>query len=142
MAAVLARHALSKRLAVPARRLGEFGFEVSSAGVAASFGAPIARHAREVLEELAPELSRSTREHRARAAIPEELARADCVYALTESHLEALRAMIPPARATFTELLDPDGHDVPDPIGSSLEEYRRCRDHLLRLVERRLDEWA
>ena len=142
MAAALALHALAKRLAVPARHLGDFGFEISSAGVAASFDAPIARNALEVLQELSPELGRSARAHRAEPAIPEALARADRVYALTQSQLEILRSMLPPGRASSTDLLDPDGGDVPDPIGSNLEEYRRCRDHLARLIERRLDEWA
>ncbi len=142
MAEALARHALARRLAVPARRIGDFGFEVSSAGVAASFGAPIARNAQDVLEEAAAEMGRHAREHRARPVIPEELARADRIYALTEGHLEVLRSMLPPARTKFTQLLDREGQDVPDPIGSSLDEYRRCRDHLAELIEQRLDEWA
>ncbi len=142
MAAALAKHLLAKRLQVPARRIGEFGFEISSAGVAAGFGAPMTPNALEVLRELAPELARGAREHRSQTAIPEEIVRADRVYALTSNHLEVLRAMLPPGRAKHTELLDPDGGDVPDPIGSNLAEYRRCRDQIVKLIERRLDEWA
>ena len=142
MAAALAQHALAKRLQVPARRVGDFGFEIFSAGLAANFGAPIAQNALEVLTELTPELGRSAREHRAQAAIPEEIGRADRVYALTSGHLDVMRSMLPPGRAKHTELLDPDGGDVPDPIGSNLAEYRRCRDQLAELIERRLDEWA
>ena len=142
MAATLARHALAQRLQVSAQRIRDFGFEVSSAGVAANYGAPIAQNALEVLTELAPELGRDARDHRAQAAIPEDMATADRVYALTQSHLDALRAMLPPGRAKHTQLLDPDGGDVPDPIGSNLAEYRHCRDHLAQLIERRLDEWA
>ncbi|HUR29286.1 MAG TPA: L-threonylcarbamoyladenylate synthase [Planctomycetota bacterium] len=142
MAATLAQHALAQRLQIPPRRLGDFGFTVSSAGVAANFGAPMAANAVEVLKELAPELARSAREHRAHAAIPEELVRADRVYALTASHLDVLRSMLPPGRVRHTDLLDPDGNDVPDPIGANVSEYRRCRDHLARIIDRRLDEWA
>jgi tRNA threonylcarbamoyl adenosine modification protein (Sua5/YciO/YrdC/YwlC family) len=142
MAAALANFALSRRLDVPAQRLSEFGFEVGSVGVAAGFDAPIARHAAVVLEELDKSMARAAREHRAQPAIPEDLAAADRVYALTGSHLEVLRSMLPPGRARHTELLDPSGADVPDPIGSDLSEYRRCRDHLAQLVERRLEEWA
>ena len=142
MAAALARHALAQRLQVSARRLHEFGFEIVSAGVAASFDAPIARNAAEVLEELDAEMGRDARSHSAQAAIPEELARCDRVYALTHTHLELLRSMLPPGRVRPIELLDPDGGDVPDPIGSNLSEYRRCRDQIARLIEHRLDEWA
>jgi len=142
MAAALARHFLSRRLGIRAQRLGEFGFELSSAGVAASFDTPIARNAAEVLDELDAELGRDARTHSAQPAIPEEMARADRVYALTQTHLEVLRSMLPPDRTRHVELLDPDGGDVPDPIGSNLAEYRRCRDQLAQLVERRLDEWA
>ncbi|MEO6708673.1 MAG: L-threonylcarbamoyladenylate synthase [Planctomycetota bacterium] len=142
MAAALAEHALAKRLQIPPRRLGEFGFEISSAGVAASFGAPIAQNALDVLLELSPDMARGAREHRARAAIPEEIVGADRVYALTYGHLEVLRSMLPPGRAKHTELLDPDGGDVPDPVGLSLAEYRRCRDQLVEMIDRRLEEWA
>ncbi len=143
MAAALARHALSKRLQVPAGRLGEFGFDIRSAGVAASREAAMARHAQTVLAQVDPDLGRSAATHRARHAIPEELAEADRIYALTESHLDVLRSMLPPEIAQRRcQLLDPDGAGVPDPIGMDLDAYRDCRDHLAELIERRLDEWA
>lgn len=142
MAALLARRALSERLEVDDARLYEFGFEVDSAGVAAGYDAPISEHAARVLAELSPSLGAAARAHRAQPAIAEPLARADRVYALTRGHLEVLRSMLPPDRARQAELLDPDGGDVPDPIGSNLSEYRRCRDHLAELIGRRLDEWC
>ncbi|MBK8179518.1 MAG: Sua5/YciO/YrdC/YwlC family protein [Planctomycetes bacterium] len=130
MACVQATQALARRLEVPRTRIGEFGFEISSSGVAASGGGRIARHALEVLGELGPEYERLAREHRTEPAIPEDLLEADRIYALTNSHLEILRAMLPPARAKHLALLDPSGRDVPDPIGSDLSEYRQCRGPL------------
>ena len=139
---LLARAALARRLEVQPSALGDFGFEVSSAGVAAHYDAPISRHAADVLEELGPELGREARAHRAAPAIPEDLLEADRVYALTQAHLDVLVRLLPPGRGRHATLLDPDGGDVPDPIGSSLGEYRRCRDHLARLIELRLESWA
>jgi protein-tyrosine phosphatase len=138
MAEGLARAALAARLEVAPERIGEFGFQVFSMGVAAGAGSPAAAHAVAVLALSGIDLSR----HRSRPALAGDVERADRVYGLTRAHVDALRMALPPGRATHVELLDPDGADVPDPIGGSRDDYLRCARHIERLVERRLDEWA
>jgi protein-tyrosine-phosphatase len=138
MAEGLARAALSRRLEVAPERLGDFGFEIVSMGVFAMPGAPASAHAVEVLDPLGIDL----RSHRSRYAVPDEIARFDRVYAMTHSHLEALRLMLPPGKDRNCELLDPEGNDVGDPVGGPREDYERAAEEIARAIERRLDEWA
>jgi protein-tyrosine-phosphatase len=39
------------------------------------------------------------------------------------------------------ELLDPEGRDVPDPIGGSLDDYRHTAVAIERALKKRLEEW-
>ncbi len=136
MAEGLARAELTRRLG--SKRLGDFGFRVVSAGVHAAIGAPAAGHAIDVLAARSIDL----RGHRARAAIPEEIARLDRVYCLTRAHVEALVMGLPPGRAGHVVLLDPDGRDVPDPVGGSKADYERCADALTTAIAQRADDWC
>lgn len=136
MAEALARGALEERLG--ARDLAGFGFSVVSMGVMASSGAPASAHAVEAVAARGLDLGG----HASRPAVPEALAELDVVYGLTRAHVEALRALLPPRRAGIVELLDPEGEDVPDPIGGSAAVYRHCADHLAELVARRAETWV
>jgi protein-tyrosine phosphatase len=141
MAEGFARRMISDRLGYApeeTHRVAEFGFEVESMGLFASFGAPVSQHSVEVMHELAIDVHR----HRSRPAVAEHVAELDRVYALTVGHLQGLRAQLPPGKAEHIELLDPAGGDVPDPIGGSRNDYRLCATHIRQLVEQRLDDWA
>jgi protein-tyrosine phosphatase len=140
MAEGLARQVLRTRLGVPggALDIDAFGFEVSSMGLSASRGSPAAQHAVEVMAELGVDL----RQHESQAALPERVRALDRVYCMTYSHLLALRQSLPPGRDRQVELLDPHGEDVPDPIGGSRDDYRRCAEHLARAIEARAADWA
>ena len=137
MAEHLARHGLARRLDVAPSRLEEFGFRLISAGIMAGPGAPASGHAVEVLSQEGIDLSR----HESRPARVEMIDELDRVYCLTQSHREALVPLLPPDRAQNLELLDPDGRDVPDPIGGSLEDYRRCADRIREALEARFADW-
>ena len=136
MAEALARAALARRLEVddPAA----FGFGVRSAGVFAPPGAPASEHSVAVLAKRGLDLSR----HRSSGAEDELLERADRIYGLTRSHLEALAARSPVDLREKLFLLDPTGRDVPDPIGGSLADYAACAQAIERAITARLDEWA
>jgi protein-tyrosine phosphatase len=139
MAEALARARLAERLGTrPSAGLATFGFELASMGILAASGAPASGGALEVLAERGLDLS----SHRSRPATPELLARFDRVYALTESHLSALHALLPPGRHPPLALLDPEGRDIPDPIGGPREAYLRCLVDIERALQTRLDEWA
>jgi protein-tyrosine phosphatase len=142
MAEALARAFLRERLQAPGGAGGldllHFGFELSSLGVYAASGAPASSGALEVLAERGIDLSA----HRSRPAQPEALARCDRIYCLTQSHLDALRALLPPVRHAPLELLDPGQRDIVDPHGNERAAYQRSLAEIERALRQRLDEWA
>lgn len=102
-----------------------------SAGIAASEGLGAAPEAIRTLAER----DIDARNHRTRQLTPDLLARADFVYAMTESHLRAVRAMDPSARI---DLLDPAGGSIPDPVGLSATIYRQTADRITEFIIQRL----
>jgi protein-tyrosine-phosphatase len=107
---------------------------VISAGISAAEGYPASPEAVEALARLGIDL----RSHRSRALTPELLDEADVVFAMTEGHAAAARA-INPSAAEKILLLDPNGQ-VPDPYGGPIEIYEATADRLRELVARRLKE--
>jgi protein-tyrosine phosphatase len=138
MAEGIARELVAARLEVPADRLADFGFEFLSMGVLGGSGAPPSQHAVDVLREQGVDISG----HCSRPAVPHEIRALDRVYALTASHLDALRLLLPPGATRNCELLDPEGRDVSDPIGGPREDYERAAETIQRAVEARADDWA
>jgi len=138
MAEGIARAALARRLGTSLEGVADFGFRLESMGVMAAVGAPAAEHAVATLRERDIDISR----HVARQATPEGVAELDRVYCLTESHRAALASLLPPKRTGHLELLDPEGRDIPDPIGGSAEVYRACAERIEACIEARLEDWA
>ncbi len=138
MAEALARLLLSERLQVGSAGLAAFGFELLSLGVLAAHGAPASTGAAEVMAERGIDL----RSHRSRPALPEALLRCDRIYGLTASHVDSLRATLPPGRHPRLELLDPAGNDIADPLGGPRSAYQRSLADIERALRVRLDEWA
>ena len=60
--------------------------------------------------------------------------RADCIFAMTADHLDALLDAVPDAQS-HTFLLDPQGSDVPDPIGADHQTYRQTAQTMERMLE-------
>ncbi|MDG3004190.1 Sua5/YciO/YrdC/YwlC family protein [Paludisphaera mucosa] len=135
MAEAICKVLLARRLNCAVADLEERGYLVVSAGVAASHGAPAAPHAVEVLRAMGGSLD----QHRSRAVSLDLIRQADRVFAMTLDHLDTLLDAAPEAE-TFATLLDPEGDDVPDPIGSDHQTYRRTAEALERMLDRRLDE--
>lgn len=136
MAERLAHAAIAKRLGTP--EIGQFGFDVQSMGVFASAGGGPSRGSVEALARRNLDLT----DHRSQPALPEVLMGLDRVYCLTAAHREALRSILPPERGPELELLDPQGRDVPDPVGGDLPIYLACADAIEGMVEERAGEWA
>jgi protein-tyrosine phosphatase len=107
-------------------------------GVLGSSGIPAASHGVQVLATRGVDISR----HTSRPAMPAEIRDLDLVLALTASHLDALRLLMPPGAARHCELLDPDGRDIPDPIGGERADYERTADLIQAALERRVDDWV
>lgn len=138
MAEALARKELARRLGVQPGRIGRFGFHVRSMGAYAQSGSPASEHAVTLLKAEGCDLS----SHRSRQATLEDLLTLDRVYGLTPPHVEALRAQLPPGKASIVELLDPLGEAIQDPVGGPLETYRASLEEIRAAVARRADEWA
>src|SRR5262245_48004368 len=106
--------------------------EVVSAGVGALDGMPPSEHAVRALRELGIDISGQ----RSRMLTPELVQRADYIFGMTHSHVDAIMLMYPQAAEKtfllreFDETLDSFENDIPDPIGGSLEVYQNCRDQI------------
>jgi protein-tyrosine-phosphatase len=59
---------------------------------------------------------------------------------MTRRHLTQVLA-VDPTLSDRTELLRPNGDDIADPYGLSLEEYRAARDEIAAALEARSAEW-
>lgn len=129
MAAALLRRRLADALGVPLEELERLGFLVESAGVSASYGAPAAEPARELMRRRGLDLS----SHRSRPLDDELVAEAELIVTLTPGHSAAVLGAWPEAEEK-TIVLDPRG--VPDPIGGSLAQYEACAEH----IDARLEE--
>ncbi len=106
--------------------------EVSSAGLGAAPGYPPSAHAVAAMEEVGADI----RGIRSRMVSPELVAAADAVFVMTYGHLD-LMLMLYPAAADkvflvreFEPGLRSDEREIADPIGASLEVYRRARDEI------------
>lgn len=115
------------------RGLGGIPTIFVSAGTAASDGEPASRENVEALGSLGVE----SLPHKARGLTPTLAHEADVVYAMTKGHAKAVRAFAPSANVL---LLDPDGSDVPDPVGSGPDVYAQTARLLESHIRRRLAE--
>ncbi len=140
MAEGIARAMLAARLGTAEERGGiaQFGFQVTSLGLSAGNGLPASPLALEVCAGRSIDLAK----HRSRSATPERVRDLDRIYAMTQSHQQALRSMLPPLRAGRIELLDPCGMDIPDPLGGPRADYERCAERIARAIEERGADWA
>ena len=76
--------------------------------------------------------------HNAQALTIEMIHRADHIYTMTESHKEAVLAMVPSAEYRTASLLQ--DRDITDPIGGSREVYAQCADTIEKALEHRATE--
>lgn len=135
MAEAICKALLARRLGCQFDELEGKGVVIRSAGVAASNGAPAAAHAIDVVRALGGSLEN----HRSRRIGAGLVRQADCIFAMTADHLDALLDAIPEVEPR-AYLLDPDGGDVADPVGLDHETYRRTAQMIEAMLERRLDE--
>lgn len=134
MAEQLAAKKIAERLEVGIDKIGEFGFDVRSMGAFAGPGMAASDHSVEAMRREGLDLS----EHRSTPLNDDSTAGLDRLYGLTSSHVQAAKDLAPNLQV---ELLDPDGTDVPDPIGGSLDDYLACATRIDELIDKRLDEW-
>ncbi len=129
MAEAIARDAISQRAA------GPIATTVLSAGVGAYPGMPATDEAIVALRRLNIEPQR----HASRTLTRELINEADAIYAMTPAHVQAILSLEPSARARV-HLLDPEGRDIADPLGSSQDAYNQTAAMIQAAVVQRLDE--
>ncbi|MBK9383425.1 MAG: Sua5/YciO/YrdC/YwlC family protein [Planctomycetes bacterium] len=128
MAEAWMRRRIAQHLECADREVASYGYAVHSMGVAASPGEPASGPSIAVLREAGIDL----RPHRASRLERERLRSAHHVLAMGPQHLEVLLDVLPELAGKARLVAD---RPVPDPIGGSLEDYRRCSEVLRHAVE-------
>lgn len=143
MAEAIAKKEAARRCGIDAQtpeeldsKLQERGIWIASAGVAAADFSPASSNAKTVVRE---DFGTSLDRHAAQSVSPSLVRVADLILTMGRSHRAALLAEFPDA-AERCELLRPDGGDVADPFGGSVEVYRRCAREIASAVCERLPE--
>ena len=135
MAESLCRNMLADRLGCSPAQLGERGFCVQSAGLAAMMGSEASSEAVQVATELGADLA----QHRSKPASLELLQWADFTFAMTSGHWYTLRSVDVPG-LTPSRMLSPRFEDIVDPIGGSMAVYRTCADQIVGCLQHWLPE--
>ncbi len=111
---------------------GRGDYQVLSAGVGAVDGLPPSEHAVRAARELGIDISHQ----RSRMLSSEIVRRADYIFGMTHSHVDAIMLLYPQAAEKtfllreFDDTLDSFESDISDPIGGSYEVYQNCRDQI------------
>jgi protein-tyrosine-phosphatase len=116
------------------QRMGDDGKLVArSAGTWALENQPASGHAITVMAERGIDLSA----HRGHTVTREDLAAADVVIVMTQSHRDALSAEFPGSRPKLHLMSELNGRtfDIDDPYGGTLPEYQRTAQELQDLIE-------
>lgn len=134
MAEALFRVLVAQRLGCQPDEIDQHGVVVASAGLAAWAGGPASGHAVEIVAAEGADL----RGHESQPLTESLVRQADVILTMTASHRAALLAQFPEAGGRVA-LLSPDRRDVIDPIGGSLETYRKCAGQIREHLVARLD---
>lgn len=136
LAEYLFRHKLAAALGVSLEELAARGYHVSSAGIAASYGA---RASQGTLDELRRRgLDGSG--HQSQPVTVELVQRAEKIYAMSAEHVNAIVDLVPGAASRVALLAD--GRSISDPIGGGPEDYARAAEQIERAVEIRVKEFV
>ena len=125
MAETLFRLLASQALGCRPSELRENGVDVFSAGVSAWDHSPASPEAVQVMKEYGMDLS----DHLSQQVTPEMVRQSTCVLALTHRHWRLLADTCPDQNSRL-QLLSRNGHDIQDPIGGTLEDYRQCASQI------------
>ena len=134
MAEALFRRLVAERLGCRADEIERHGVVVASAGLAAWGGGAASSGAVEAMAEMGADLSA----HESQPLTETLVTQADVILTMTAAHRAAILAQFPAAGGRVA-MLSPDRHDVLDPIGGSLETYRKCARQIHGHVAARID---
>ena len=135
MAEVIMRNLVAAKLDCSVDDLEQRGVIIASAGIAAVSSCAPSREAVDVMQERGLDLSKHESQ-----PLTDKLARhADLILTLTAGHYHALVRRWPDSAAR-TQTLRPDGGDINDPIGGSIDVYRQCADQITDALKMRVEE--
>jgi protein-tyrosine phosphatase len=135
MAEAIGRQLIAERIGCGEADIEEHGVIIASTGIAAMTGGRASPQGIEVMAGMGLDIS----QHCAQPVTEQMVRHADLILTMTRGHREALVAQWPDA-ASRTEVLRVDGKDLSDPIGESVEEYRRCAEQIRGELAARIKE--
>lgn len=133
MAEAIARAMLADRPHVDPSALPGHGYRVKSAGTAAYPGGSSTPEAEEAVRRYGASLE----EHVSQPLTTTLVEEADHIFAMTAGHKATIEKWMPECTSKV-RLLDPDGHDVEDPIGGSRDTYAAIAALIHRHLQRSL----
>ena len=133
IAEALCREALAEYHGVSEADLPALGYVVSSSGTATAGGSRLSSGAQEAASRAGLDIA----DHRSQPATRALLKDADHIFVMTGVHLADVRDTCPEA-ADKAELLDPDGHEVPDPIGLPADQFETIIAQMRRSIGKRV----
>jgi protein-tyrosine-phosphatase/tRNA A37 threonylcarbamoyladenosine synthetase subunit TsaC/SUA5/YrdC len=134
MAEALFRRLAAERLGCRPEEIERHGVVVASAGISAWAGTRASPGAVDVMAEMGGDLGG----HESQPLTEDLVRQADVILTMTAAHRAAILAQFPEAGGRVT-MLSPDRQDVLDPIGGSLDIYRRCARQIHGHLAARLD---
>jgi protein-tyrosine phosphatase len=134
MAEALFRVMAAERLGCRPDEIERHGVVVTSAGLAAWAGGPASGHAVDVMREMGADLGG----HESQPLTEGLVAQADVILTMTAAHRAAILGQFPDV-GDRVRLLSPDRHDVLDPVGGTLETYRKCAAQIRGHLASRMD---
>jgi len=135
MAEAICKRLLAERLGCEAEDLPQRGYNVLSAGTAGVDDCPASRQAVEAMRRRGLDLS----EHKSRPVTPGLVEDADVVFVMARHHGQSIRRVLPEAAGKIRPM-DPDGRDIEDPVGGSVDEFVACADRIEQCLRRALPQ--
>jgi protein-tyrosine phosphatase len=133
MAEGLLRKVLAEKLGTAEKDLDNRGYHVESAGVSAVAGIGPTPAAVRALKQRGIDISA----HKSQPLTPDQLLRADHIFAMTKDHLDSILRMGPQIRDRAQKVAEAD---IEDPIGESDEVYAQCASQIEQALRARLEE--
>lgn len=135
MAEAICRQLLAERLGCSSDDLERLGLIISSAGLEAYCGDSASAEAVQIMQERGLDI----RGHVSRPLSERFVREADCVFAMTKALRDTIVAQWPDT-ADRVFLLHPEGKDIRDPFGGTIEAYRQSAVMIEEAIQRRCGE--
>lgn len=131
LAEIFTKFLLAQKYEIGIKDLPAFGFNIISCGIATYEGLPASNFA----VESARRYNLDITNHRTRQINARMVAEADCIFCMSDEHIEYVLKLYPEALIKVKKLRA-DGKDINDPLASSYKEYEICASQIKEAVEK------